>query len=271
MTPTRRQAMQAAMALALSGGASRAAAGSAPGAMTPLDYGRSFICNTASFNAVRFWVESRTRVINAETGAFTDFLQCGSCKSEHTFAEKDLFHEDNYDFLPILGDGEWLVFRRPARLSDRYRTVSPVDAYWGAPELKLREVPNAVELDSWEAIRDATAAALPIVTQTEIWSADEKWRAVVECPTKTMNVDLDGKRYQVDTGPVAYPDFTRDYPAPIDRLQLAYVAFNAPHFADWVVEQPTRVNPDGPDATEIYHYSKPFSRPAKNRVFALNA
>src|SRR5687768_1559879 len=32
--------------------------------LTCLDYGRSFICNTASFNAVCFWVESRTVLVD---------------------------------------------------------------------------------------------------------------------------------------------------------------------------------------------------------------
>ena len=269
MKPTRRQMMQTAFltsAVSLTAGKSNAVPA---GAMAPLDYGRSFVCNTLAANAVRFWVESRTRLIDVEQGTQTDFLQCGSCKSEETFAEQGLFKEDNYDFLPILGDGEWLVFRRTVGLSEHYRTVHPVESMWGAPTLKLREVTNGTVLDSWDQLRDATAEAIPIVTQTEIWSPDEKLRAIIECPTKTMNVDLDGKRYQVDTGPVAYPDLTKDYPAHIDRLQLAFVAFNAPHFADWVVEQPTRVNPDGPDTTETYHYAQPFSLPAKNRVIAL--
>ena len=272
MKPTRREMMQstfAAGAFSLAGTTARGAEGGGAGAMTPLDYGRSFVCNTASFNAVRFWVESRTRLIDVEAGTQTDFLQCASCKSENTFAEKNLFMEDNYDFLPILGDGKWLVFRRTVRLSERYRTVHPVEKLWGAPELKLREAPETTRLDSWEQLRDATAAAIPIVTQTELWSPDEKLRAIIECPTKTMNVDLDGRRYQVDTGPVAYADLTKDYPAHIDRLQLAFVAFNAPDFADWVVEQPIRVHPDGPNTTEVYHYAKPFSLPAKNSVIAL--
>lgn len=259
----------AAGALTMTGRNALGAASDVSTSMAPLDYGRSFICNTAAVNSVRFWVESRTRLIDVENGTQTDFLQCGSCKSENTFAEKDLFKEENYDFLPILGDGEWLVFRRTVGLSEGYRSVHPVDSMWGAPTLKLREVNDSTLLDSWEQIRDATAAAILIVTQTEIWSPDEKLCAIIECPTKTMNVDPVGKRYQVDTSPVAYPDLTKDYPAHIDRLQLAFVAFNAPDFADWVVEQPTRVHPDGPDTTETYHYAKPFSLPAKNRVFAL--
>jgi hypothetical protein len=62
--------------------------------MRPLDYGRSFICHLADFNSVRFWVESRTRVFEKKT---VDFYQCASCKSEDTFASKNLFYEDNYD------------------------------------------------------------------------------------------------------------------------------------------------------------------------------
>lgn len=272
MKPTRREVMQSALAagaLSLAGTTATGAGSGDASTMAPLDYGRSFVCNTAAMNAVRFWVESRTRLIDVEAGTQIDFIQCASCKSENTFAEKDLFMEDNYDFLPILGEGEWLIFRRGVRLSERYRTVRFVDSLWGPPTLKLHEAPESTRLDSWEQIRDATAAAIPIVTQTEIWSADEKLRAIIECPTKTMNVDLNGKRYQVDTGPVAYADLTKDYPAHIDRLQLAFVAFNAPDFADWVVEQPTRVYPDDSNTTEVYHYAKPFSLPAKNSVIAL--
>ena len=32
------------------------------------------------------------------------YYQCGSCKSEHTFAEKNLFINPNYDFLPVFGE-----------------------------------------------------------------------------------------------------------------------------------------------------------------------
>jgi hypothetical protein len=276
MRPTRREALQAAVAaacaLAVSPEASHAAEHTADAKekpMQPLDYGRSFICNTAEFNSVRFWVESRTRIIDDENGTSTDYLQCGSCKSEHTFAEKDLFQEDNYDFLPIWG-GRWLVFRRPVRLSDTYRTIYEPGQLWGEPVLKLREVPDARVLDTWDALRDATAAAVPLVTQTEIRDPDTKLRAVIECPVKTMNVDLNGKRYQTDTGPVAYPDLKKRHDPEIDCLSLAFIAFNAPGFADFVVEQPTPVSLDDPETCQVYHYSKPFSVAASNKLLALD-
>ena len=235
-----------------------------------LDYGRSFICHTARFNAVRFWVESRTVLIDAKGGVTTEYYQCGSCKSENTFAERSpLFSEDNYDFLPILGDRHWLIFRRKAMLNADYRQVRPVEKLWGAPELKLKVAHAVTVLDTFEKVRAATAAALPLVTQTEISNADTGLRAVIECPTKTMNISVPRQMYQVDTGPVAFPDLAKRYVPPVDCLRLAFVAFNTAHFADFVVEQPTPVVENGKELTKIHHYSGPFSLPAKNVVLAL--
>ena len=107
------------------------------------------------------------------------------------------------------------------------------------------------------------------MTHTELRNEETGLRAVIECPTKTMNISLETKKYQVDTGPVAFPDLAKRYERPIDCVSLAFVAFNAPTFADFVVEQPTMVLSKEGGECSVYHYSKPFSLPAKNRIFAL--
>jgi hypothetical protein len=243
-----------------------------PQAVECLDYGLSFLCNPSPKNAVRFWIESRTTLIDDERGIAAEFYQCASCKSENTFAEKDLFQEDNYDFLPIFGgpDAEdLLIFRRPARLSDRYRQITKSEEVWGKPILKLREARPVKRLNTWEQVRDATAAGVPIVSRTEIRNADSGLAAIIECPVKTMNVSLDRQMYQVDTGPIAFADLAQRYDPLIDTLSLAFVAFNAPHFADFVIEQPTPVIDDGKELCRIYHYSSPISLPAKNTLLAV--
>ena len=68
---------------------------------------------------------------------------------------------------------------------------------------------------------------------------------------------------------MAFADLTQRPDPQIGCLSLAFLAFNAPDFADFVVEQPTAVLEDGVETCEVYHYSNPFSLPAKNRVFAL--
>ena len=273
MKPNRRRFLRSSLATlgaTTTAAAFAAAADDAPAASGNgvLDYGRSFITNTAAFNAVRFWVESRTTIIDEKSGESRTFYQCGSCKSEHTFAEKDLFAADNYDFLPILGDGDWLIFRRLCRISDRYRDVQPVDKLWGEPILKLRELSGTKLLKDWETIRDTTAAAVPIVAQTELHNAETGLRGVIEYPVKTMNISLDKQLYQVDTGPVAYPDLSQRFERPIEALSLAFVAFNAPDFADFVIEQPVKISEEAADDCQTYHYTKPFSMPAQNRLIA---
>ena len=276
--PTRRQflASSAATVGALSAGAGAVASLGSVSAASPakeidcLDYGRSFICNPSSTNAVRFWIESRTTLIDDKNGTSIHFYQCGSCKSERTFAKKNLLMEDNYDFMPIFGGEDLLIFRRRARMTDRYRSSSKAKDSWGTPILKLHAAKPLLVLDTWEKIRDVTAEGLPLVTRTEISNSDTNLRTIIECPTKTMNISLARSLYQVDTGPVAFPDLTKRYDPPIDCLRLAFIVFNAPHFADFVIEQPTPVVEDGVEKCRIYHYSKPISVAAKNTVLAMD-
>ena len=237
--------------------------------MIPLDYGRSFICHEAPENSVRFWIESRTRILDEKRGSFTDYYQCGSCKSEDTFAETNLLKEENYDFLPIFGDGQILIFRRHAFVGQRYRNItSSEDILWGPPRLVLKQADRVKELVGYDQIHQATAAATPIVTHTDLWNSEQGLRAIIECPTKTMNINQSKRVYQVDTGPVAYPDLSRRHDPEIGALSLAFVVFNAAGFADFVVEQPTPLEKD-PENCQVFHYSQPFSKTAKNRLFTL--
>ncbi|NLX99357.1 MAG: hypothetical protein GXY83_24735 [Rhodopirellula sp.] len=276
MTRTRRKFLQTgAAALAgsclagstLSNGP--ALAGESAAGTNCLDYSRSFIFGTAPFNNVRFWVESRTTIFDDQGGTSTVYYQCASCKSENTFGEKDLFLADNYDFLPILGGGYWLIFRRPAQISDRHRTTRKAEEVWGEPRMLLHDVAEVTPLDTFEKIRDATAAGLPLVTQTEIRNEQTGLRAVIECPSKTMNISLDKNMYQVDTGPIAFPDLAKRCDPQIDCLSIAFIVFNAPHFADFIIEQPTPIIEDGQEKYKVYHFSSPFSLPAKNVVLAV--
>ena len=232
-----------------------------------LDYRRSFILGTSELNSVRFWIESRTTITDSSTGDSTVFYQCASCKSENTFGESDLFYPDNYDFLPILGGGHWLLFRRKAQLDvERYRETVVSPNGWGEPRLLLHDGSNVRMLDAWEQIRDATVQGVPLVSQTELVNEDTSLKAVIECPVKTMNISLEKKMYQIDTGPIAFPDLTRKSEPLINCLNLAFVAFNQSHFADFVIEQPTSVMEDEVELCKIHHYSNPISLPATNRI-----
>lgn len=236
-----------------------------------IDYGRSFFCNTAEFNSVRMWIESRTIITDIKSGKSSIYYQGASCKSENTFGESDLFYKENYDFLPIFGDGNVLVFRRHSnKRGEGYRSIKKMKDMWGAnPVIYASPAPIITELHSFEKIRDATGSGLPIVTQTEFLDKSTGLRAIIEAPCKTMNISHPKKMYQVDTGPIAFPDLSKKYETPIDCLSLAFIAFNVDHFADFVIEAPTPIMEGGKEVSTVYHYSKIKSLQVKNRIFAL--
>ena len=84
-----------------------------------------------------------------------------------------------------------------------------------------------------------------------------------------MNIDENADIYQVDTGIVLFPDLSKRYDRQIETFSLAYVAFNVPHFADFVIEKPTPIIENGVEVTQVYHYSEIVSLEAKNTVFGI--
>lgn len=241
-----------------------------PGAMEAIDYARSFLIGTMPANEVRFWVESRTRIIDERSGRHEDFIQCASCKSESTFVEKDLFRgEDNYDFLPIFGPTEGAIFRRKVWLNPDYRTIKKTAEMWNGPLHKLRKPAVCRLLESNEAIRAASHAGAPIVAQTEIADAATGLRAIIEFPVKTLNIHDEKNLYQVDTGPVAFPDLSKRHETFAESLSLAFVAFNVPGFADFVIEDVTPLKDGERELAKVRHYSRIVSLATSNRMYAL--
>ena len=190
----------------------------------------------------------------------------GSCKSEHTFAQENLLHEDNYDFLPVFGP-EWsVVYRRHADLRDSYREIRRSQEWWNGQQYRLIVGSEVEELTSAAAVRAATYAAVPIVAQTHVRNEETGLQAIMEYPVKTMNTNRASDMYQVDTGPVAFPDLSQHRTRHVEALSLAFVVFNAPHFADFVLEAPTRVGDE-----QVYHYSERVSLAAINKLYAVRA
>jgi len=237
--------------------------------MQCIDYGRSFLAGKAASNSVRFWVESRTRIVDERTGAVEDYYQCGSCKSEDTFAEKDLFYPDNYDFLPIFGPEWGVIFRRRAYLDENYRSCVKAEELWNGQDYHVIECADARPLTTNAEIREATAQWLPLVARVEITGEDTALRAILECPVKTMNIQHERDLYQVDTGPVAFPDLSQRHDPAVAGFALAFVAFNRPDFADFVIEVPTAIEGKGGGSSEVYHHSERVSLRTTNTLLAL--
>jgi hypothetical protein len=100
---------------------------------------------------------------------------------------------------------------------------------------------------------DATMRNLPIVAKTT-FSANG-YTAILEYPIRTMNFHEERGRFQVDTGPLIFPDLNSAAERLIDRCSLAHTVYNTFDYAEFVCKQPTPLIVDGAEAASIYHYS----------------
>ena len=240
----------------------------APQSGTALDYGRSFVNTKAVWNSPRFWVESRCQIVDEAADQRVEYLQCGSCKSEDTFAAWNLFHKDNYDFLPVFSARETLVFRH--RVSDKTlrREVRPTEKWWDGSEPRLKKVQARV-LSTPQQIWEAMESGQPIVGQTRLVDEASGRTALLEYPIKTINWHREQQVWQVDTGPVLLPDLSQPRAEWSNTVQLAYIAFNHADWADFVVKQSTPVVQGDKEVAQVPHYSRIVNRRAQNVLLAI--
>jgi len=231
----------------------------------PTDYGRSYVTTAGGAgNQPVFWLESRCHITDPATGETREYYQCASCRSEATFATHDLFLDPNYDFLPVFGDTESVIFRRRLPAVAEYRQVVPLSP-WGKATPMVRTAKMRV-LTTPDEIVSAIEAAVPIVCQTELRDEASGRTAVIEYPVKTMNMSSTRRIYQVDTGPVLLPDLTAAPDQWSATMRLAFVAFNQPDCADFVVDVPT---PAGGDV-QVHHFGERLHFAARNVILALD-
>jgi len=238
--------------------------------MAVCDFSRSFVTFVTKerTNTARIQVESRCELVDEASGNSQVFWLVASCKAEETYAPKDLFKVPNYDFCAIFSDTDYTIFRthvvddgyiETGLNADRFEEVR-IDIRWTDGERKLSAAGDIVE---------ATVENLPLVGRTEIRDERNRLRAAIDYPVKTMNVHPERKIFQVDTGPIALPDLTSEKERWIERLELAYVAYNRFDSADFILHAPTPVIEGGERLCIVRHYSMVRTMKAKNTIWTV--
>ena len=233
--------------------------------MQVLDYNRSFVAfvTAGRGNNARLQVEAQCAISSG--GRTSTYLFFASCKSEDTFAPQNLFFRDNYDFCGIFSEEEYAIFRTKSTHHQGWKEQGRWRDRFEAVHQHLVRVEGRMLGEPAQIVR-ASLDNLPLVGRVEIASADQAAQAVLEFPIKTMNANDIETKYQVDTGPLPFPDFALSSARHIERLSPAFVAYNAPHFADFAVQQPLGVGA----GVEVTHYSRLCSLPARTSVIALS-
>lgn len=230
----------------------------------------------SSLNNARIQLECVCTATDKATGTSQTIVMGASCKTERVGVEKDIWIQPNADFVPCFSRDRYLMiktydvagkevpFYPPSRGMQPERQAGNVADAFDNLQLNVRRV----EGDLLESPREIVAATLdpaghPLVGRVELNEA--RYRTVLEFPVKTMNASERDLIYQTDTGPVLLPDFARPPDELIDGLELAFVAFNAPDCAEFIVRAPARVA----DGVEVYHYHEEVRYSAVCQLIAL--
>jgi len=235
--------------------------------MDVCDFSRSFVtfvCFDGANNA-RIQVEAICEMGDGD--AAEQYLLVASCKSEDTHARQNLFKSPNYDFCAIFSRDQYRLHRVPMPFDDTVRDSGPIEDRFEQTITTLKTA-AAEECTDSEAVFEATMDGRVLVCRTEVYDRDNAASAVLWYPVKTMNVRRDPCAYQIDTGPIIVPDMTIQQPG-IDDLELAFVAWNRPDWAEFVIQQAVDPYPGSPHAgPQVGHYSAIRVMDACNSIFA---
>ena len=258
----------AGVVLALASWQALAAGQTKGGTVKTCDFARSFITfvTKGRTNNARIQVEARCELADTTTGKSETYYLVASCKGEDTYGTGRLFLVPSYDFCMVYSASEFMIVRTHANAERDNKTIGALKDHFEDVKFHIRMVEAEVLADS-QAVVEATLANRVVNGRTEIADPSGRYRAAIEFPVKTMNVNDVRQAYQVDTGPILLPDFTSRKPRMVERFVLAFVAYNKPDEAWFAIQEPTAVAQGRPE--KVSTYSRVVSMKASNRVLAL--
>lgn len=229
-----------------------------------------------TLNNARIQLDSICDITEKATGHFQRYVLGVSCKTERVGVPSDIWTVPNADFVPVVSTDRFLNIKSYAYIGQE-QTVTLYGHNRPQPDRQIGSTTEAFDslrihvqetegeyLETPEAIIAATYAHHPLTACTEYET--DRYQVALYYPVKTFNVNERDNVYQTDTGPVLFPDLSRQPDDLIAGLELTYTAFNCPGWIEFLV----RVANDVPGGSRVYHYSKSLRLDGvRNRLFRV--
>ena len=200
------------------------------------------------------------------------------CIGEHMYKEIGIAQVPTSEVATIFGKSESSLLKKFANHDNDVVQSGAMDvrrkgfaggyAYWTDLQFVLRSA-QARPLQTVEEIISATLAGEAMVGRTALIDPERGWEAALEYPINYVNVHPPAGRFQVDVGPILYPDLTSTEASVVDRVQLAYVMYNQLDEVEFAIRTPTVVA-EG-QSGETLHYSEVIVVSAPSELFSLSA
>jgi hypothetical protein len=217
-------------------------------------------------NIARIQLDAACTLTDERSGASELYYLIAPCRAERMYLETQLFQMPNYEFCGIFSQGDCLLIRTHWASERDNREHGLNRGRFDDVHLDVRTFPSDRPLDDAAAILAATLDNRPLVARTELRDPGRGLRARLEYPVKTMNVLREPPRFQVDTGPLILPDFSSTAERPIERLGMAYVAYNTFDRAEFIRREPIAITADGRPPAQTTDYARVEILPARNEI-----
>lgn len=228
-----------------------------------------------SLNNARIPLESTCWITDERTGRTHRFIHGASCKTEKVGVERDIWLKPNADFIPIASESHVMAVKTYAQQGEsvplwpagrgmqQERMIDTLEAAYVDFKVDLAWVEGEVLPDA-QAIVEAGLAGERLVARTTL--REGPYTAVIEYPVKTINLNDRDWIYQTDTGPHLFPDLTRPADDLLAGMELAFSAFNTPHWTEFIVRVPTEI---AGGAAKVWHYSRPVRLDVRNDMLRI--
>ncbi len=229
-----------------------------------------------SLNNARIQLDCVCDITEIATNVTQRFVMGVNCKTERVGVTSEIWLKPNADFVPVVSQDQFLNLKTYAFIGQEqgitlygHNTQQP-DRQTGTTQDAFDSLTIQVHVTSGQQLTDpkeiiaATYAHEPLSAVTE-YSTD-RYRVVLHYPVKTFNVNERDDVYQTDTGPVLWPDLSREPADLIAGLNMAFTAFNCPEWIEALVRVPT----DVPGGQKVYHYSESIRLDGvSNRIYRV--
>ena len=228
-----------------------------------------------ALNNARIQIECRCEVTELPSGEAVTYVLGASCKSERVGVPEHIWMDPNADFAPVFSAEDFLLMKSWDRNDKGVMLYPP--SLGVQPERQSGRVAEAYEglridirtaegraLGTVEEVVRATLENRPLVARTE-FGEEAGYREGLEDPVKPVNANERDSLCQPDTGPVILPDLSGRYDRFIERFRMAFSAFNAPDWAEFIVQVPTPIA----EGISVNHYSESWRLKTKNTLIEV--
>jgi hypothetical protein len=239
------------------------------------DFSRSFLKFTTNHaqHTPRLQVDALC-TFHPAGGAPLRYALTSPCICETMYAPADLVQRPPAVFLMIASTEEYMMIkdfagarpdaREPRRVGEAMSTHDGKGSTMLRIEIDRVEFPRVRKIESYEDIREAILGNRVLIGRTTFADADGA-RVELDYPIRVCNIPHTRRGWQVDTGPVLFPQGAPGGSL-VARLAPAYVVYNAWDWAEFAI---LRLNTPGAPAAPAAQFTDIRRLAVVNEIFRV--